>query len=161
MTRKQPSAAQDERGVAGIEFVVVAPMLLLLIGGLSDFGLASWKRGVLASSVAEGASYAVVAGPVVNTSSVQAIVREKLSLPAGSVTITGPACYCMSGMPAVKADQAWAVKANQVCSSPCPDGKQPGIYITIRAQHTYQPIFPVYANFASPELVETAMARLQ
>ena len=153
MTRKQSSIPQDERGVAGIEFVFAAPVLLLMLGGLSDFGLASWKKGILASSVAEGASYAVLAAPTVNIPTIQNIVGEKLSLPASSVTVTGPTCFCVSGTPAVKTTQA--------CSTSCPGGKKPGTYITITAQHTYQPIFPVYGRLASTLLVETAMARLQ
>jgi len=145
--------ARDSRGTAAIEFALIGPVLLLLLGGLGDFALAFWYKGLLASSVAQGASYAAMKGPTVTALAIRGIVGQKLALPASSITVTGPSCYCVSGRP--------AVKANQVCENPCPGGARPGSYVEISARYTYQPILPSFSKLVSPVLTETAMARLQ
>jgi Flp pilus assembly protein TadG len=153
MRRCLARAMRDQRGLAGVEFAMLAPVLLLLLGCLSDFALAFWSKGVLASSVAEGAAYAFVAGPSVSASAIQSVVGQKLSLPAAAVTVTGPSCYCVSGTPATSASQA--------CGNPCPNGSTPGTYVTISAQYTYTSLLPLYSHLASPVLVETTTARLK
>jgi Flp pilus assembly protein TadG len=146
-------AVRDEHGLAGIEFAIIAPVLLLMLGGVADFALAFWTKGVLASSVAQGAEYAFVAGPSVSTASIQSVVGQKLSLPAAAITVTGPICYCVSGTP--------ATAAVQTCTVPCPNQSLPGTYVTISAQYTYTPLLPLYSHLASPVLVETTLARLK
>ena len=153
MSRRFAEAAQDTRGAAGIEFMLVAPVLILLFVGLADFALAYWYKKALASSVAEGAGYAVLAGPTVNAPAIQGIVGRKLALQASSITVTGPTCYCMSGMP--------AVSTVQTCGAPCPDGVNPGSYVTISAQYTYKAMLASYSQLASPLFTETAMGRLR
>lgn len=144
---------RDGRGTAAAEFVIILPVLLLMLGSLADFALAFWSKGVLASSVAEGAEYAVAAGPSVSASAIQGIVRQKLSLPAANITVTGPACYCISGTP--------ATAAVQTCGKTCPSGVAPGTYVAISARYTYTAVLPLYSHLASPVLVESAMARLE
>jgi Flp pilus assembly protein TadG len=146
-------AIRDKDGLAGVEFAIVAPTLLLMLGCLTDFALAFWSQGVLASSVAEGAEYAFVAGTGVSASSIQSVVRQKLSLSAAAVTVTGPSCYCVSGTP--------ATAASQTCGQTCPNGATPGTYVTISAQYTYTSILPLYSKLANPVLTETTMARLK
>lgn len=153
MTGTSAGVMRDARGLAGIEFVLTAPILILLLAGLADFGLAFWYKAILASSVAEGAIYADMAGPTVNTPTIKNIVGQKLALPASSITITGPMCYCVSGMP--------AVRAVQTCGNPCPDGITPGRYIEISAQYTYRSILPTFSQLVDPLLTESTMARLQ
>lgn len=145
--------ACDDRGFAGLEFAMIVPVLLILIGGVADFALAFWSKGLLASSVAQGAQYAFLKGTTVLPSSVQGIVRKKLSLPAAGVTIKGPDCYCVSGMPAIKVEKT--------CGQKCPDETLPNNYIVISASYTYEPILPLYSKLASTVLVEAATVRLR
>ena len=83
---------------------------------------------------------------------IQNIVGRQLSLPASSITVTGPSCYCVSGTP--------AAAAVQTCGIPCLDLTTPVKYVTISAQYTYNPILPTYSKLVSPVLTEAAMARL-
>ena len=144
---------RDARGLAGIEFAIVLPVLMLLLGGVADFALAFWSKGVLASSVAQGAQYAFLIGPKVSASSIQNIIGKRLTLPPADVAVTGPSCLCVSGVPAT----AVAMRCEQKCS----DGTQPGTYLTISAQFTYVPILPFYSGLASTRLVEAATVRLK
>ena len=150
------TAAHDGRGLAGIEFAMVIPVLLLLLGGVADFGLAFWNKGLLASSVAQGAQYAFLTGTTVTATAIQGIIRHRLSLPATAVTVAGPECRCV---PAVSATPATAVKQN--CVLPCANGRLPGLYVVISARYAYIPILPLYSGLLSPVLVETATVRLK
>ena len=153
MIRVPARIIRDDRGTAAIEFLLVAPVLLVLLAGLTDFALAFFYKGLLASAVGEGASYAVLAGPNVATSTIKNIISQKLAVPASDITVTGPSCYCVSGTPASTTSQA--------CNSPCPNGRAPGTYMTVTAQYTYVAILPTYSGFSNPTMTETAMARLQ
>jgi hypothetical protein len=50
----------DERGAALVEFAIVLPLLLLLIGGIIQFGFIFNGQITLTSAVREGARHAVV-----------------------------------------------------------------------------------------------------
>ena len=148
-----PRVAKDQLGLAALEFAISMPVMLLLLGGLTDFSLAFWNKGMLASAVAAGAEYAAIVGPNVSASAIQSIVMQKLSLPTSDVTVTGPACYCVSGTP--------AAASNQACASSCPNNTVPGTYVVISAKYTYAPLLPYYSSLASVMLMETTMARLK
>lgn len=149
----QTGPISDKRASAIIEFAVILPILLLLLGGVADFALAFWFKSVLATSVEEGAEYAFLVGTSVSASSVQTVVGQKLSLPASAVTVTGPACYCISGTPASASSQS--------CTQTCAGGAAPGMYLTISATYTYNSILPAYSQLSNPQLSETAMVRLR
>lgn len=144
---------RENRGLAGIEFVMIVPVLLLLLGGVTDFALALWNKGLLASSVAQGAQYAFLVGPGVSASSIRGIVGQKLSLPADNVTVTGPGCYCVSGPP--------ATTSAQVCGQPCPGNKAPETHIVISARYAYVPMLSLYSGLTDLVFVEAARVRLK
>lgn len=54
-------ARDGERGVAAVEFALVAPIILLILFGIFEFGSAFWRKQVLTSAVREGARKGVVA----------------------------------------------------------------------------------------------------
>ena len=146
--------AYNDRGLAGLEFAMTVPILLLLLGGVTDFALAFWNKGLLASSVAQGAHYAFLVGPTVTAASIQGIVRKKLSLPAGNVNITGPACFCISGTPATTAPIA--------CTQLCPGAVAPVNYVKISATYSYTPMLPLYSQMAATStFTEAATVRLK
>jgi Flp pilus assembly protein TadG len=51
---------QRDRGAAAVEMAIVLPMLLLMIGGLIDFGRAYFTKIVITNAAREGARAAVV-----------------------------------------------------------------------------------------------------
>jgi hypothetical protein len=50
----------SQRGQTLVEFALIAPIILLLIAGIIDFGMAMDRRIVLQHAVREGARYAAV-----------------------------------------------------------------------------------------------------
>ncbi len=145
---------RDDRGGPALEFALVTPVILAVMGGMTDFSMAYWKKGVLANSVAEGVAYAMLAGPDVTAANIQAVVSQKLSLAASSVTVKGPACRCLSG--AVP-----SVATNQTCGATCADSTLAGTYVTISAQSTYTPVMPTFSQLPTLVLAETAEVRLK
>lgn len=55
---------EDCEGAAMLEFTVVFPLLLLLIGGIVDFGVAFWQMNMATKAVERGARIAAVSDPV-------------------------------------------------------------------------------------------------
>ena len=51
---------KDQRGGALIEFAIVLPILLLLVGGLVDFGMLYYNKQVLTNASREGARAGIV-----------------------------------------------------------------------------------------------------
>ena len=51
---------RSERGAAAIEFVLIAPVLILFIVGIAQFGILFMANAGLRNAVAEGARYATI-----------------------------------------------------------------------------------------------------
>jgi Flp pilus assembly protein TadG len=143
------------RGAAALEFALMFPVLLTMIGGVADFGLALWSRGRLSDAVTHGASYAFIAGPGVATATVRSAVQKAAdaSLTGTTVSVNGPTCFCNSGTP--------VTSTSAVCGSTCTGGVAAGKYVVINASFTYAPIFPLYRTVASTTLNESAVVRVQ
>jgi Flp pilus assembly protein TadG len=152
----------SSRGNAYVEFGLLCPLLVAILGSVADFGLSIWSRARLSDAVSHGAQYAAVVGPGVSGANVQSAVSKSVTPLSGvSVTVTGPACYCVSGSPAALSD--WSSWASGACSKAgnCASGDAPGLYMQIAATYTYSPIMPFYAKLASATLTENAVVRLQ
>ena len=74
---------KDQRGGALIEFAVILPILLLLVGGLMDFGILYYNKQVLTNASREGARAGIVylVGSdnnkiIVNESDIQKVVKD-------------------------------------------------------------------------------------
>lgn len=152
-------------GIAAVEFALVAPVLLTIVAGLSDFPLALSDRMKIAGGVADGAGYAFNQGQdplgtmsAVSDSDVQSRVRSSINLPNVQVKVSGPSLYCFSnsstGNPPSTALTLAAV------GSTCPNGNPPGTYIVISASYVYTPLLPFYSTLATTTLTESAAVRL-
>jgi Flp pilus assembly protein TadG len=150
--------AGAREGTAVIEFAFVFPVLLALIGGVGDFGLYLWSRARLADAVTYGAQYAYLVGAAsgANTKIASTVTKVAAqSLSGVSVSVTGPACYCLTGNnpPTMTA---------QTCTTKCAaSAALPGQYVTIQASYAYTSIMPVLSRFLSPTMYETVTTRVQ
>jgi Flp pilus assembly protein TadG len=161
----------DRRGIAAVEFALVAPALLLMLGGVADFGLMLLGKGQLANGVAQGVQYALMQGPSVvgagsATTTVQSVVKSAAARSGvtGTVTVnvTGPACYCVSGQPAALQTPSWALSGTSTCTGTCTaPATGPGAFLTITASYAYQPLMPLYSELANTTVSETVTVRLQ
>jgi len=141
------------RAIAALEFSLIAPVLLLMSGGVVDYSLLFWRQGVLASSVAQGAQYAMLTGPTVQAANVKTVVQKTLSLPVSAVTVAGPGCYCLTGVP--------ATASLTTCGQPCSDASLPGTYLRVSASYSHVPMLPLMSNLGTTVLTESAWVRLK
>ncbi len=156
----------DRDGLAAVEFALISPVLLLLLGGVIDFGLMMSGRSQLANGVAQGVQYALLKGASASAATIKNIIQAGSSRsgvkPAVSVTVTGPACYCLSGQPAVLSAGPAALSATYACTGNCPvAGVVPQAYVVVIASYTYQPLVPFYSHLTSPTVTETVTVNLQ
>ena len=71
---------QRQRGTAALEFALVAPLLLLLIGGVANYGWAMWSAGALSNAVSQGAYYSFLNGTKVSAASIESFVQSASGL---------------------------------------------------------------------------------
>jgi Flp pilus assembly protein TadG len=141
----------SRRAVAALEFALTAPFLLILLGGVTDFGFALWDKAKLADAVAIGAQYAYLNAGTGSASSVQTLVGTTSGLSGSSVSVTGPTSYCLAGTPPALVSP----------TTPCADGTAPGKYMTITASYAYPAILPAYSMLSGKTLTESATVRIQ
>lgn len=67
MGRERGASSAGEAGQSLIEFALIAPLVLVFLLGLVDFGIAIDRRIVLNHAVREGARYAAVGGQALTT----------------------------------------------------------------------------------------------
>jgi Flp pilus assembly protein TadG len=136
-------------GVASVELAIIAPVLVAALICTIDLGLGIYRSMQVEAAAQAGAEYAVVRG--FSAAGVISAVASATSL--GGVQAT-PApvqfCGCAS---------AGGV-ANTACGQPCPDGTNPGTYVTVSAQANYNtllpyPMFPNTFVFAAQSTVRT------
>lgn len=151
---------RTRRGGAVIEFVLIFPFLLTLLGGVADAGLYIWARGRLANAVAYGAQYAQLIGTGTGantniTSAVTKMAQSSMTSTAVTVSVTGPACYCLtsSNPPTV------AVATN--CTTNCANGLKPGYFVNIQASYTYTPLLGTLASYVGTTMYENITMRVQ
>ena len=74
---------RDERGVAAVEFALVLPLLLILMFGIVEFGLAWYSKQVLTNASREGARAGIARSAISVETVVQNYCANRL-IPSGS-----------------------------------------------------------------------------
>lgn len=164
MTHLDAAWLGDRRGLAAVEFALVAPVLLALLGGVVDFGLMMSGKSQLANGIAQGVEYALLQGPGVSAATVKTVVQNGAARsgvkPAVAVTIIGPACYCVSGYPAALTTPSTALSPSKTCTAACPIAT-PAAYLIINARYSYQPLMPLYSYITNTAVTGAVTVKLQ
>ena len=119
----------------------------------------NYQQTSLAGAVAGGSQYAYITGMNITASSMQGIITNTSGLNPStgsqplSVTVTGPACYCISGTPPALTSSA--------CGAACPDTTSAGTYVVIDAAYSYQPIMPFFSYMSASTVHQTATVRVK
>ena len=149
---RRTSRRLREGGTAALEFALVAPLLLLLIGGVATYGWAMWTAGVLSNAVSQGAYYAFLKGNTVSVSTLESYVQNASGLPGVTANAATPVWECVTGTNPTTLAQATS------STTACSDGTMPGLYTSITATYTAVSFMPV---FAAPKITQSAEVRLQ
>ncbi len=166
MNRPHPGAARHRarhlrlhrrRGVAAVEFAIVAPALLAVLGAATDFGRALAISTQLQQAALAGATYAFAAqqeagvSGTISASAVQQVVQANLSLsPAATVTVSGPSAQCTS------TSGSTTTLTSGTAGVDCANGSLPNTYVVITVHYAFTPMMPAYSMLASTTLSVTS-----
>ena len=158
-----PSFRRSWHGAtAALEFALATPLLVCMLGGAADLGLAQFYRANLANAVAAGSEYAFLTAQTGGTTAVTAaniktVVTDTMFLPAGgaaslTITVTGPNSYCVTGTgPTMSA---------ATFGSTCSDGSTAGTYVIVSASYKVTGLMNGFMGALTQTMTESATARL-
>ena len=162
--RLRPPCDSYCRATAALEFALATPLLVLMMGGAADFGLAQYYRTNLANAVAVGAEYAYATGTGVSTTNIQSVIQAAMYLPAGgghnltiafsgvSPGVPSPGWYCISG------SRPTVTSSTQ--GTTCSDGSFAGYYISFQATYVNTGLMSGILASANHTISEQVTARL-
>lgn len=144
------STSERRQGSAAVEAALILPLLLLMVTGLYDLGLAAYGSMQVQSAADAGAQYAAH-----NDWDPAAISAAVTSATGGTGITAAPApsqfCACPAG----------GTLSNISCSSTCPNGDTPGLYALVNAQKQHTTVLP-YPILPNPlTLTGQAITRLE
>jgi len=147
---RRPAIGGDRRGIAAVEFALIAPFLITVVVGLVDLGVGLHHAMQVDAAAQAGLQYALVKGYDPAAISAQ-IAATSQSFPIEASP--SPQRYC--GCPG----EAGIAAAS--CGVFCGDGSTAGTYVSVSASATYVPpiAFPLVP--ASYALQSNAVVRVQ
>ena len=161
--RARCSVTSDNRGVALIEFALVAPIRVLLLANVVEFGRLIWSQMQLDYAAQTGAQMvlkvcanqgnlpATTNCPNMNSAVVQAVQSGPLGASATvSSGYPSESYECTSGINLVSVGTPAAPPSPFDCSSVGNPGAIPGDYVQIDVSYSYSPVF-TQLSLASPQ----------
>jgi Flp pilus assembly protein TadG len=118
-------------GVGAIEFGFIAPLLLVMLLGILDFGMGYWQKMQIANAANAGAQWAMA--NTYNTTSIKTVAQSATNLSGIAVAPSNP-CGCATESGVVLSGEA------TTCST-CPDGSPGRKYIVVNTQICYATMF--------------------
>lgn len=137
-------------GAAAIEMALALPLLMLVVTGLFDIGLAAYDRLQVDAAAAAGARYAADSGWA--PGQIAAAVTSATGI-AGIAATPAPSQFC--------ACPTTGSLAAVNCAVNCPDNGTPSLYGLVSAQLQYSPIVPYPGLPGAMTLTGRAVVRLQ
>ena len=135
----------DSTGNMAVEFALLLPAILLLLGGLIEFGSVMYASSSLESAARAGAHYAFEKG--LDKPGIEQAVKNASTYPANKLTVASSmACEC---------DGAAAS-----CGSDCDSGYVPYKFITVLVTAANDPWFPVVDKLVPTSFSGSAMVQV-
>jgi Flp pilus assembly protein TadG len=138
---------KNDRGVSAVEFALVAPMLVLMLIGLADFGLAANEKMRLLTAARAGAQSGF--GDPANGAAIIQAAKDASGLQSKPITVTTvTTCACPDGGAAA-------------CDGTCGGGAAVRSFVTVTVTETYGMLFDYPMLGKSVALSATASLRVQ
>jgi len=150
--RVLPDNLARRSGVAAIEFALISPLLLILLTGTVEVGMAAYQAMQVQSAVEAGALYAAKYGPTDLTGAANAVVNATGT--AGITATPAPTTFC-------GCTNSGIIVAQATCATKCSDGTVSGQYVRVNAAVAHQTIMP-FLNLPLPaNLTATSTVRVK
>ena len=171
---------RDRRGVAAIEFAIIAPILCLVLAAMLDFGLLLFVRFGLNENVSASTNYAIVNAAKVNSTDGAGLASNLAAIIPATVDATvvvnnGPqvsrasqvasasgtaananSCYC----PTVSGSTiTWGSAAT--CGSACTGNGFAGKFVSVRASTNYSALLGSYGIVQNGTVSVDALVQVQ
>lgn len=117
---------ESAKGVAAIEFAFIAPALVALLLGITEYGLLIFERSKMTSAVGTGSHYFMAGGE--DPDEAVGIIKGGWSQMPDNTTVTIRE-YCLCS------------EQEHICTANCDDGSLPLSYKQIVARTVYEGIF--------------------
>ncbi len=151
-------------GVAALEMALLAPILVLLMVSTIDFGVALLSKAKTAQVLAGSAEYDTLAGQNKVAPATIAANAGTLAAAAANAFITKPSTTAVINNGQGATAQC-CPGSTWVCgtagSIACADGSTPGVYLTLTARYSFQPLFPADTYLTGTTLAGSVVAPLQ
>lgn len=146
-------------GASALEFALIAPVVVLILTGMIDYGLAVYTR----FSMNERLSAATLVAIIPSQFDVTVVVNNGpaaqrvggVSTPSGTAS-NADLCYCptLSG-----STVAWG--SATTCASTCSSGVLAGKFVTIACSRSYTPLLMGYGLVSSGVVSDLAVVQVQ
>ncbi|MBX6742368.1 MAG: pilus assembly protein [Acetobacteraceae bacterium] len=130
-------SSRDRAGVAAIEFAIISPLMVMLLGAAVDLGFAIERSIRLENAARTGAQFATRDSTNLTGARDAALARIS-DLPGASVPTPVIACLCPNADGTVS-----GTPSTGTCSTSCATGM--ARFISVTATSTFTPIFPTSA----------------
>ena len=151
--------ARDRRGMSAVEFGLAAPVFLAILTPVIDLGLAFSQQIRVNQAVEAGSQYAT-ANPYNGStwaSNVSGAMTNATTLSVSPV-VGSETCGCPNS---TSTAIIGGYGSPPSCTGPCPDGSNPGYYVTISASLTYTSVMPYSILGSTATLSSQAVVRVQ
>lgn len=139
--------ARAREGNVAVEFAFIAPLTLLLLSGLIEYGLVTYDSTSLENAARAGAQYAFSGG--YSASKVDAAVRAASTLTLSKDAVSSSVyCECSDTTPVT-------------CGQPCPDGGANRRFIRVDISEPHEPFLPFMAYIVPDRVGGSAIIRMQ
>jgi Flp pilus assembly protein TadG len=119
-------------GLGAVEFGFIAPVLLTILLGILDFGMAFWQQMEISNAADAGAQWGMT--NTYNATSITTVAQSATNLSTVSVSSTNP-CGCASN-----SGVAGGYGTPPSCTA-CPDGTTAHPYIVVNTHMCYSTLF--------------------
>lgn len=170
-----------EEGASAVEFALLVPIMLLIVGVMLDFGFNLVMRFSVTQAVSASSNYAVVNGTSVSSTGGAGLAQNLVTLvpaaiDAAVVVNNGPAVTRASGVSAVSgtasnADKCYCPSVGGsvvswgsavTCGSTCASGGGfAGKYVAITGKQMYNPMFGVLGISRAGWISASALVQVQ
>ncbi len=150
---RSTSRRWTEKGTAAVEFALISPLLLILLTGIVEIGMAGYQAMQAQAAVEAGALYAAQNGAGDLAAIGQAVVNATGT--SGLTATPAPVAFC--GCPTASG----VVSQNADCTTPCAGGTAPGHYVRVSAAVPHQTIMPFLTLPLPASLTAQSTVRVQ
>ena len=126
--KDRPGLWRSEDGLGAVELGLIAPILMLLLLGIIDFGMAYWQQMQVRNAANAGIQWGM--SNSYDEDSIKTVAASATNLSGIAVTPSNPCgCATSTGVTIL------------ACASLCPDNTSPKPYIMVNARVCYATLF--------------------